>query len=100
MARPTNEKKDSNIILRLSDEMKQEIEKEARDQNKAVSEYIREILRNRGNKALKGVSNKVISDLEYMCHITGGDLNIMLTDLRDRLDSGELDMDEGIVLFE
>ena len=44
MARPTQDKKDSTIKLRINDKLREQIEYQARRKGKSMSEYIRDVL--------------------------------------------------------
>lgn len=88
MGRTTDEKKGKTVILRISEDLKGQLESESKEKEISVSEYIRKILEERGSKnevcntgkpaseENSVIQNEIISestlkDLEQMCRLSG-----------------------------
>lgn len=64
MGRPTDDRKPSNLIVRINDETKDELRKKADSRGITVSEYIREVI------ALHNLNNALHNDSFVMQNIT------------------------------
>ena len=97
MARPTDDKKESKVILRINDETRKSIEKASQTVGLSMSEYIRDILTSKHDIDLSkyGTTLSIIADLAEMVKLCGGNLGEVLEDTRERLESGELTIDNG-----
>lgn len=97
MARPTDDKKASKVILRINDETRKSIEKASQTVGLSMSEYIRDVLTSKHDIDLSkyGITTDIIADLAEMVKLCGGNLGEVLEDTRERLESGELTIDNG-----
>lgn len=102
MARTTSDKKSSTIILRINDECRDYIEKQASMQEVSVSEYIRNQIQDQKDGVLRR-SNNVMDDstadefksMCYACHI---DTSSFFRQVCKLFDTGAITVERGIVI--
>ena len=105
MGRTTTEKKGNTVILRISDDLKREIEDYSKASGQSVSEYIREILQDSITKksARKNsvIQNKMdegrYNDLERMCELSGLTVDKFMGYIVDYFNNGQIYI-EGIAV--
>ena len=102
MARPTDDKKESKVILRINDETRKSIEKASQTAGLSMSEYIRDILTSKHDNELSkyGITTDIIAELAQIVKLCGGDLKDVLNDMGERLNSGELTIDGGQLVID
>lgn len=89
MARPTDDPKTEVLRVRITKEMSEKLSAMG---NK--SDVIRELIVNAEN-ALTGVNAGIMGDLTMMCNLYGITVNDLLIDLCDKVDKGEIRIENG-----
>lgn len=89
MARPTDDPKTEVLRVRITKEMSEKLSAMG---NK--SDVIRELIVNAEN-ALTGVNTGIMGDLTMMCNLYGITVNDLLTDLCEKVDKGEIRIENG-----
>lgn len=69
MGRPTDDKKPSNLIVRVNDETKDRLRKEAKSKGITVSEYIRDIIALHNGSIVMQKDNNVIHNESNVMHL-------------------------------
>lgn len=121
MGRPTEDKKESSIILRINSDLKRELEGKAQEDGVSLSGYLRNVIQNNFaihnensfvihnsevnviqnvmqneyEALLDGVSLDVLNDLSLMATLSGGSLAGLLKDLQEKLNKGLIVLDNG-----
>jgi len=96
MARPTDDKKESKVILRINDETRKSIEKASRTAGLSMSEYIRDILTSKHDIELSkyGITPSIIADFEVILNIYDTNFEDFFKKLYEKVRDGEIDVDE------
>lgn len=101
MARPTNDKKENTIILRINAETKAYLEEKATEKEQNVSEYLREMI----NREKSGGNNNVIqnkshdlAELEGMTGFFDMSVEDFLHQVCERLNEGYVSIEGGKVV--
>lgn len=98
MARPTDDKKESKVILRINDEMRKSLEELAKEDNISLSECIRRIL---GDVVMKGNTSTISRPRtvriknEAVEYFEGKPLNRMIESLMEYMERGQIEYGEG-----
>lgn len=95
MARPTNDKKEQTVILRLNEEMRSEIEKEASEMSLSMSQYVRNIIKNRHNSVIQNQNSAVLKDIGMMAELFGIETGEMTEQFCEMLNDGLLTVSKG-----
>lgn len=91
MARPTDDKKESTVILRLNDDLRGYIEGGAKDAGVSMSEYVRRLITG-------GYRNHDLEDMLSFAHMT---MDGAVEWLYDRLSDGEIEVNsDGLRVHE
>lgn len=98
MARPTNDRKDKTLILRVNAETKEKIEKKAKISGKSISDYVRdEILGERQSveDIMQSVMDKAVyRDIKKMCELCGYSTHDFYRGVCELFNEGILYIDE------
>ena len=76
MGRTTENKKDSTLIVRISPELKGNLEKQAARADKKLSDYVRECLEENNESRnnviqAKGINESTLREIQDMCYASG-----------------------------
>jgi len=99
MARPTDEKKDKTIKLRISADLYDELVKKGSN----LSETIRKILKNekdfvpQNKNPQKSSATPELRDIEAMCEVSGIDMEDFYSQIDGLMNEGTLDVSGGRV---
>lgn len=96
MARPTNDRKDKTLILRVNAETKEKIEKKARISGKSISDYVRdEMLGDSTEDIMQSVMDKAVyRDIKRMCELNGYSTHDFYRGVCEMFNEGILYIDE------
>lgn len=95
MARPTNDKKEQTVILRLNEEMRGEIEREASEMSLSMSQYVRNIINNRHNSVIQNQNSAILEDIAAMSSLFGLTTEEMTEQFCEMLNDGRLTVNRG-----
>ncbi len=105
MARPTTEKKETSIIVRISEELKQNLMAEAKLKNKKLSAYIRDILKgddfviqNTKSGFSIDISDETYASLMGMISFYGGSLENLVVMLDEAMVEGTVMYEDGKIV--
>ena len=102
MARTTNDKKSSTIILRINDECRSYIEKESSKEGVSVSEYIRNQIQEKKDGLLRKSQNvmddSTADELKAMCYACHIEPASFFRQIAKLFDKGSITVERGIVV--
>ena len=90
MARPTNDPKGRLIQVRINDETRAYIEREARASGIGMSEYVRNVLNGKIN-----IENPLIADIITTIELQGEDADEFFRILNKKLNNYEITFEDG-----
>lgn len=104
MARPTNDKKDKTLILRVNAETKEQIEKRAKLSGKSISDYVRDeilgennVIQNEDDVIQNIMDKAVYKDINDMCRSCQISTHDFYRGVCDLWNSGKLFIEDGKV---
>lgn len=108
MARPTDDLKESKIILRINAETREKLEKEAEKEKISLSQHIRNIIsgKKEENSVLQnqnfedslskwGINEEYLADLSTMAGFMGGSVGEMIRLLDEAVNEGTITFENG-----
>lgn len=102
MARTTQDRKSSTIILRINDECRTYIEKKAAEQGISVSEFLRNEIQDEKDGVLRRSNNvmddSVADEFKSMCFACHIDTNSFFRQISKLFDSGAITVERGTVI--
>lgn len=102
MGRTTDDKKSSTIILRINDECRNYIEKQASSQGISVSEYMRMQIQDQKDGLLRRTHNVMddssADDFKSMCFACHIDTNSFFRQVCNLFEKGSIAVERGIVV--
>ena len=103
--RTTNDPKTSRIELRLNDETRAFVEREAQKRGQTISKYIRELLSDYAKSVHttsesvytenESVYTKLVEDIVNTIELQGEDVEVFLKTLNDKLNNYEITFKDG-----